>query len=94
MTTTVSALSRNFGIANRKKPRDLLQDPRSQKTFRASAFSGSRGVSSALGRPPVVCHRCGKEGHFRSQCPQLQGTALPGTYYNRGKMGHISRNCP
>jgi hypothetical protein len=25
---------------------------------------------TSRGRTPVICHRCGKAGHFKSQCPQ------------------------
>jgi hypothetical protein len=62
-------------MTEEERLQELLQGDGRRHTFEGVCSGGSRGESrGATGPPPAgyICHRCGKGGHFKSQCPTLK----------------------
>ncbi|KAI8551189.1 hypothetical protein RHMOL_Rhmol06G0165900 [Rhododendron molle] len=81
---TVSS-SGTFGSQRRKRPRESSSATQSQPIVRASTVSS--GVRGDHSRPAVMCHRCGKLGHFRADCRSKE-------CYVCGEFSHLAKDCP
>lgn len=72
----------------------LLNTPSEDPQLAAMAKAIAQGVVSGLkGRKEAGnCFRCGKPGHYRSECRSGKSSATP-TCYSCGKPGHIAKYC-
>lgn len=59
---------------------------------RVRVCTGEASKHPGSPQTPVVCYRCGKEGHFSRECSSKQDTSRV-TCFNCQKKGHLARNC-